>query len=382
MMDLNIYNCLIIAGIIQGFIFSFLVFNTKKFRSISTRLLGFLVLAYSLGNLQYILPDVGLMTLKSMYCYVYLPSAALIPVLLYMYVHHFLTPMSKITAVEKRLLAPFSLFLLLTLLFRIYFVLNGSENAVFDVFSRLVMGIEIFSVLFAIVLLSAAIIKVFSFGNHHVGFNPKVIRTSLNWLKYTLIVIFLGTLLWAYLTYRNIFVPGSNVSYYSLWIVIAATIYWLGHVGIYKFGIIEQRKRIRAYTVKNNKIANQGEAKNEHVQAFQKLVVEEKAFLDPNLTLETVAHHLDLSSSHLSKVIKNELHTNYTDYVNDLRITEAKNYLKNPDFSEYTITAIGLEAGFNSKSAFYHVFKKATGKTPLRYKKEIGVTPDEAYSHS
>jgi len=51
-------------------------------------------------------------------------------------------------------------------------------------------------------------------------------------------------------------------------------------------------------------------------------------------------------------------------------VNEAKSYLKNPEFSNYTITAIGLEAGFNSKSSFYEVFKKATGTTPFSYKKE------------
>nr|WP_299384701.1 helix-turn-helix transcriptional regulator [Allomuricauda sp.] len=375
-MNLNIYNCLIIAGIIQGFIFSFLVFNTKKFRSISTRLLGLLVLAYSLGNLQYIIPDVGLMDLGTMYRYLYLPLAALIPVLIYMYVHHFLNPLSEVSGLEKWLMAPFVVFMLATLVFRCYFVFKSGDMEAYALFGNLVMGIEIFSVLFAIVLLVLATFKVFAFAEEDQSFNPEVIRTSLNWLKYTLILILLGTFLWAYLTYKNIFVPDSNVSYYSLWIIIAATIYWLGHIGIYKFGIIEQRKRIRAYQLKNNGQVPQKDPLNEHVMAFQKLVREEKAYLDPGLTLDTVASHLSISPSYLSKVIKKELHTNYTDYINELRIDEAKNYLRKPEFANYTITAIGLEAGFNSRSAFYQVFKKVTGKTPLRYKKEIGQSAD------
>ncbi len=371
MTNLNIYNCFIIAGIIQGFIFSVLVFNTKKFRSISTLLLGGLVLAYSIGNLQYIISDVGLMDLKTMYKYVYLPLAALIPVLIYMYVHHFLQPLSKITLSEKMLLVPFLLFLVVTVLFRILFILDVGNDQWYAIFRKLVILIEIFSIVLAIMLLLKAIIKVISFGNQAKNFNPKVVRLSLNWLKYTLVVILMGTFLWAYLTYRNIFVLGSNVSFYPLWIIIAATIYWLGHIGIYKFGIIEQRKRIRAYQAKNNRSTNPEVSKNDYVVAFQKLLLEEKAFLDSGLTLDIVAAHLKLSASHLSKIIKKELQTNYTDYINTLRIKEAKSYLKNPQFSQYTITAIGLEAGFNSRSTFYQVFKKATGKTPLMYKKEF-----------
>ena len=62
--------------------------------------------------------------------------------------------------------------------------------------------------------------------------------------------------------------------------------------------------------------------------------------------------------------------TSFTNYVHSFRIKEAKTYLSNPEFSSYTMVSIGLEAGFNSRSAFFDVFKKETGKTPLQYKKD------------
>ena len=65
------------------------------------------------------------------------------------------------------------------------------------------------------------------------------------------------------------------------------------------------------------------------------------------------------------------MNTSFPDYLNSFRIEEAKSYLKNPEFSKYTIVSIGLEAGFNSKSSFYSVFKKTTGETPAAFKKGI-----------
>lgn len=44
--------------------------------------------------------------------------------------------------------------------------------------------------------------------------------------------------------------------------------------------------------------------------------------------------------------------------------------LDNSDFSNYTIIAIGLEAGFNSKASFYRAFKKFEGITPREYLKK------------
>ena len=99
-------------------------------------------------------------------------------------------------------------------------------------------------------------------------------------------------------------------------------------------------------------------------------MVYEKLYLDSNLSLEKVAENLQLSPSYLSRIINSELNTSFPDYLNSLRVNEAKKYLINPEFSNYTIVAIGLEAGFNSRSSFYNVFKKVTGKTPMAFQKE------------
>jgi len=67
--------------------------------------------------------------------------------------------------------------------------------------------------------------------------------------------------------------------------------------------------------------------------------------------------------------------SNFPDYINKYRVKEAKKLLGDNNFSAYTIVAIGLECGFNSKSTFYYAFKKFTGLTPTAYRKEATSLP-------
>ena len=379
-MDFNIYHVLIIVGIIQGFIFTAVVLLNKKYHSKSTFFLVALIFCYSLGNLMYVLPDMGVLPLLNMYGYYYIPLASIDAPLMYFYVIYLLYPTKKISIKEKLLFAPFIVCLFLTLFFR-FRLISGfdSVNPINPIYRSVIIYHEMFSVVFSAVLMAIFLYKIHKFEKENSRFDIRVIRSNLNWLKLTLTIIYLFVILWGYLTIRNIYYTNGETVYYSLWIGMAFLIYWLGHIGIYKYGIIVDRKKIRQFLNSNKSLANDtnapaehGTAKNsnEYIDALHDLLVNEKIYLDSSLTLEHVSERLKISPSYLSRIINSELNTSFPDYLNSYRIDEAKRYLKNPEFSRYTITAIGLEAGFNSKSSFYEVFKKATGTTPFSYQKD------------
>ena len=99
------------------------------------------------------------------------------------------------------------------------------------------------------------------------------------------------------------------------------------------------------------------------------LLENKKIYTDPNLTLTSLAEHMNISSRHLSRIINKGFSKSFSDFINGYRVEEVKKNLLEPDYAHYNILSIGLEAGFNSKSSFYTAFKKETGTNPAQYKK-------------
>ncbi|WP_452223804.1 helix-turn-helix domain-containing protein [Lacinutrix chionoecetis] len=324
-----------------------------------------LIVIYSLGNLQWYLEDIKLITLNQLYSYYYFPISNLIPALLYFYVIFYLYPERAFKPKEKLLFIPFLISLSLSLLYK---VLVNIRNNEFTDGLRLYLSSydELLSAIFHIVILFLLIRMVNKYEKQE-QFAPNGFILYIKWLKVTLTIMFVLTLLWIGLNILYVYFPGQ-ISFYPLWIAIAIIIYWLGHIGIYKYGIVEERKHIRKKRKSTVASTKQRSPKHLIIERLKDFLENEKRFLDASLTLEKTAESLALSQGHLSKIINTELGISFKDYINALRVEEAKTYLLDQEFSNYTLVAIGLEAGFNSKSAFNASFKKISGETPSQFK--------------
>lgn len=107
----------------------------------------------------------------------------------------------------------------------------------------------------------------------------------------------------------------------------------------------------------------------ELIVKLNKLMEEEKPYLNAELTLYDLASLMNLSKNELTDLLNIHIGKNFFSYVNDFRLKAVIRRLENPDYDHYTIIAIAYDCGFNSKSTFNNLFKQFTGLTPSEYKK-------------
>lgn len=92
-----------------------------------------------------------------------------------------------------------------------------------------------------------------------------------------------------------------------------------------------------------------------------------KNYPNAELSLTDVQNGVGINGKAISKLIKENLHISFTDYLNQLRITEVKRLLKE---TKFPISDIAYKVGYNNISHFNRVFKGITGKTPKTFREE------------
>ncbi|WP_176829831.1 helix-turn-helix domain-containing protein [Tenacibaculum sp. MAR_2009_124] len=106
-------------------------------------------------------------------------------------------------------------------------------------------------------------------------------------------------------------------------------------------------------------------------EKVEKLMVEERLYLDPNLNLKLVSNRAKISDRHISKSINAVKNKNFNAFVHEYRIEEFKKLVLNKRYLKYSIEALANEVGYNSRASFYKNFKKIVGVSPLDFINEI-----------
>jgi AraC-like DNA-binding protein len=211
--------------------------------------------------------------------------------------------------------------------------------------------------------------------NHHknvLKFHANTQGVDLNWLyklMFLFPIIFIAQVVFNF----------SSNQYYLINISDIAIFLILFYCG---FHIVQQREifelTMQGKVLTEKEIAEQIYAKKEVLIAehlmleiannLEKVMKEEKPYLNKNLSLKLLADKLNSSTHIVSYVLNTHYNVNFYNYINNFRFDYCKALLKNPKKQHLSIEGMALEGGFGSKSTFNTLFKKQSGMTPTQYK--------------
>ncbi len=109
----------------------------------------------------------------------------------------------------------------------------------------------------------------------------------------------------------------------------------------------------------------------EHLSYVNKNMLEIAEYINNNhadkITLDHLSSKFNLSKFYICKLFKKSIGMTFSDFLNNLRITEAKSLLEN---TELSISQISKTVGYNDTGYFCRMFKKTMQITALKYRKQ------------
>jgi YesN/AraC family two-component response regulator len=107
---------------------------------------------------------------------------------------------------------------------------------------------------------------------------------------------------------------------------------------------------------------------NEILKKLMEYIQSTKAYVNPKISLQSIAKDIDESTNHISQVINQKLEKNFYEFIYQFRIDRVKKMMNDPAYDDLSILEICYEVGFNSKSVFNIVFKEFEKMTPSQYR--------------
>jgi AraC-like DNA-binding protein len=191
---------------------------------------------------------------------------------------------------------------------------------------------------------------------------------------YSLIYIFaLARTLSTFSAYNNIITMLTLVMMVSIFLNIC-WILWqaLNHPQLFvgvdsKIEILSDKPSIEDHinSPKDNATTN-----NDLITKLESYMLLSKPFLDPSLSIDSLAKQIEIPNNELSILINRKIGQHFFDFVNTYRINFAAEMLSDKNNQKKTVMEILYDAGFNSKSSFNTAFKKHKNVTPSQYRKD------------
>ena len=149
---------------------------------------------------------------------------------------------------------------------------------------------------------------------------------------------------------------------------LTVVVYVLGYLGLTRSTVFTApefetlQNELQPKYLKSGLKADDARALYENLIAH---VDSEQAYLEPDISLGTLAQDLSASTNHVSQVINEFDQCNFHDFINARRVAEACRRLQ--ESRDSNLLDLAMDVGFNSKSSFNRAFRKFAGATPSEY---------------
>ncbi len=192
-------------------------------------------------------------------------------------------------------------------------------------------------------------------------------KVNLKWFRNFLIVIVVAFLAyWVKVLATTLF----KLNFYEDWwdnLIIVFLIYYLAITGFNQFQsdkdfIFNETEEKELEILPKTKLAETD--KQHYTQKIEQLIVHEKLYLSPELTLSELAQKSNINTSVLSATINQHYGKNFNDFINEFRVKEFQSLVQLPENKNITLLGLAFDCGFNSKATFNRAIKKHTGKAP------------------
>jgi AraC-like DNA-binding protein len=194
-------------------------------------------------------------------------------------------------------------------------------------------------------------------------------------------------------SYHVIALPGSSISFP----VVILILYLLG-VGIFGYrqdGIFSENELqevsnsqyqgklgpVPERVFKYRRSGLQAEESRILLNDLKRIMKTQQPYTDCELNLQGLATMLNTSVHKLSQVINEYFGQNFYDFINSYRIEEVKKLLQDAKNNNLKVLSLAYDCGFNPKSAFYSVFRKYTGMTPVEYRQKYQPECEKIYTN-
>lgn len=202
-------------------------------------------------------------------------------------------------------------------------------------------------------------------------FSASIERVNLAWVRLIMYTVLGMTSLWILGKTYPLIAEIVPFGYFALTLFVAY--YSINQQVIYPISRAQLPEVIEAITVSDKRYNRLTEDQVKILQEnVHQVVIEEKLYLDSLLNLPLLSEKVGVGTHELSFVLNQGFGKNFYQYINELRVEEAKRLLEDSKFRNKDIASVAIYAGFNSKTTFYIAFKKITGMTPKAYLEQFG----------